>query len=138
MSTTVASGPATQMTTGQMIEKYIALRDKKQEIEDTHKRQLKPYTEALSMLENLLLDQLNTEGIDSLKGGSGTAYRTTHISITVNRWSETLEFIRKNDAWELLEARVSKTAAQAFMEETKSPVPGTVVSQVVKVNVRRS
>jgi len=126
------------LTTSDMIEKYIKLRDKKEEIQKLHTKQLEPYNAMMNLLEGQLLAQLNAAGLDSMRGDAGTAYRSTHTSVTVKDWKETFDFIRSKELWELLEARVSKTAAMTVMEETKLPIPGVQVRQTVTVRVQRS
>jgi hypothetical protein len=51
---------------------------------------------------------------------------------------EFLGFVRAKEAWDLLEARVSKLAAQELIKETKLPIPGVETSSEVVVNVRRA
>jgi hypothetical protein len=121
-----------------MIEKYIALRDKIHNIKEDHKKQLAPYTDALAKLEGFLLIELDRAGVDSMKAEAGTVYKSTATSVTVQDWVDTLEFIREHRLWDLLEARVSKTAALAVIEERKAPIPGVQVSQAVSLHVRRS
>lgn len=129
--------PQTMMTTNQMIEKYLALRDRVADIRKRHVGELAPYNDAMVMLENILLDKLNAAREESVRTKAGTAYKTTRTSCTVAEWSKTLAYIQDNDAWELLEARVSKTAVEAIMQETQAPVPGVTVRREVALNVRR-
>lgn len=146
MGTTVAEAPVQapapptrpSFTTAQMVEKYLALRDKKAEIEKAHKTQLSPYNVALAQLEAFILDDLNNMGGDSLKTENGTAYKTTRTSASVKDWPATMDYIKQNAAWDLLEARVSKNAVLAAIEETGAPVPGVNVTQETTLNIRRS
>ena len=126
------------MTTAQMIEKYLALRDKEAAIKKAHKDQLAPFGVAMARLEAYIHDDLNKAGGDSLKTAAGTAYKTTQTSATVKDWPATFEFIRRNEAWDLLEHRVSKTAVLAVIEETQAPVPGVKITQETSLNIRRS
>lgn len=142
MSTTVAapwSAEEQPPSTAFLIEKYLLVRDKKEALDKQHKEALKPYNEMLERLENMLLERLNAAGTDNTAvRGVGTAYKSTRTSVTCNAWSQTLDYIIEKEAWELLEARVNKTAALAIMEETKAPIPGVVVRQELTVNVRRA
>jgi hypothetical protein len=119
-----------------MIEKYVKLRNRVEEIKKQHKDQLAPYVSTMSQLENLLLEHLNTNSLQSINGAGGTAYKQTATSVTVQDWEKTLEYIRANEAWDLLEARVSKTAAIETVEETKKPIPGVVFNQAIVIRVR--
>ena len=51
-------------------------------------------------------------------------------------WPETLRYIREREAWDLLEARVSKTAAAVVVEETGAPIPGVETTSEIRVNVQ--
>ena len=140
--TTVTESPPSQsapsMTVAQMVEKYIALRDKRDKLKEEHKKQLAPYTEIMGRLEGVLMAELNKLGVDSMKGEAGTVFKSTETSVSVKDWPTTFEFIKDHQAWDLLEARVSKTAALAIIEETHHPIPGVQVSQIEALRVRRS
>ncbi len=121
-----------------LVEKYIALRDKKKAIADQHKKELEPYNLHLGHIEAALLDILLSNKADNMKLKVGTFYKSTKTSAVVTKWADVLDFIRETDAWELLEARVSSTAAQAILEETKAPIPGVEIKRETSLNVRRS
>lgn len=124
------------MTPAEMIERYIKLRNKIEAIKEEHKRQLAPYLEAHGQLETLLLQHLDDHKLQSMNSDAGTAFKQVATSVTVKEWEKTLNFIRENEHWDLLEARVSKTAAVQVIEDTKKPIPGVVLSQAVVVRVR--
>jgi hypothetical protein len=126
------------MTPATMVEKYVQLRDKKAEIVKRQKAELNPYDLAMGTLEAWLMDVLNTNGVTNMKAPAGTFYTTTRTSVTVQRWSETLDYIIKHEAWELLEGRVSKTMAEAWMTEKQEAIPGISVNREASLNVRRS
>jgi hypothetical protein len=125
-----------KMTPAEMINKYIALRNKLTALKEQHKQELAPFTDVMSQLENQLLDYLNTNDLQSANGAGGTVYKAVMTSVTVKEWQRTLEYIKTNEAWDLLEARVSKTGALAVREETKNDIPGVQVTQSLVVRVR--
>jgi hypothetical protein len=127
-----------RMTVDTMIEKYVQLRDRKKAKEDEHKAELAPFNEALSRLEGYMLEAMNQAGLSSMKSPHGTAYKSMRTSAKVIDWAVTLPYILENKLYELLEARVSKLAAQAIIEETKLPIPGVETSSEMVVNVRRA
>jgi hypothetical protein len=124
------------LTPADMIEKYLQLRNKVNKIEAKHKEELAPYTKVREQLENLLLAHLNDTGTDSAKCKAGTAFKSTATSVTVKDWTATLTYIKDNNLWDLLEARVSKTATVEIIEETKKPVPGVQISRATVLRVR--
>lgn len=131
----VATAP--QLDTDQLVDRYIRLRDKRDALKKEQAAALKPFETALEQIEGVLLATLDALKQESMRSKSGTFYRSTQTSVKVTAWSQTLEYIRDNDAWELLEARVNKTAAAAILEETRAPIPGVEVSRIYSVNVRR-
>lgn len=141
-ATSIQPPPPTTMPPGKAAEAYVKLRDKVEEITKAHKAQLQPFTEMMAKLEGLLLAHLDTTGLDSIKvkdGGKGvTVFKATTTSVTVKEWEKTLDFIKGNELWDLLEARVAKTAAQEYMEETKAAIPGVTVTSAIALRVRRS
>lgn len=126
------------LTPDKMVAKYIALRDKVDEIKKRQSADLVSYNLVLGTLEGWLLEALNASGVDSMRAPGGTFYKTSRTSAKVHEWSKTLDYIRENDAWELLEARVSKTAAEAIMADTGLPIPGVDVKREIALNVRRA
>lgn len=128
--------PPTNMTVAQMTEKYLALRNKKRALQEDHKAQLAPFNELIYRLGNLILAELDAAGVNSMASSEGTVYKAVDTSVTVGDWPLTLEYIKENEAWDLLEARVSKVAAITVMNETDQPIPGVKVSQEVVLRVR--
>jgi len=121
-----------------LLAKYVALRDRKKELDDAHKKEMEPYNLHMGNIEAALLDILNSNKADNMKLPGGTFYKTTRTSAVVTRWADVLDYIREKEAWELLEARVSTTAAQAILEETQAAIPGVEVKRETRLNVRRS
>jgi len=127
-----------EMTPAVMIEKYLQLRRKVDEIKEKHKTELAPFLKVMEQLEAGLLDHLNQAGTDSTHAKAGTAYKNTVTSVTVQDWAKTLDYIKETNSWDLLEARVSKTGALEIVEETKEPIPGVQITQVIVLRVRAS
>lgn len=121
----------------ELIRTYVALRDKIRDIEKAHVEQLRPYREALAYREANLLEALDRAGLQHMKSPHGTAFKSVRTSAKVVDWPATLGYIREREAWDLLEARVSKTAAVAITEDTKQPIPGVEISSELTINVRR-
>lgn len=121
-----------------MTQRYLALRRRKEQLQEVHKKALHPFNEMLATLANMILAELQEAGVTSMSSPDGTVYQSTETSVTVKDWAATLSYIQANQAWDLLEARVSKTATLSIMEETEEPVPGVNVSQETVLRVRRS
>ena len=126
------------MTLDQMVDAYVKLRDKVAVIKKEQTDALAPFNVTMAKLEALMLDTLNKNNAESVRTEHGTVYKTSRTSTKVTEWSATLDFIKTHNLWELLEARVSKTAAEAIIQETQAPIPGVTTSREIAIGVRRS
>ncbi len=122
----------------ELIEKYIAIRDKKAEIVAAHKAKIAKIDETLDKVEAVLLVQLEENGMESARCKSGTVYKSNRTSATVADWDYVLNFIQTHDLWNMLERRVSKQAVEQYKEEHGDLPPGINWREEVVVNVRRS
>ena len=65
------------MDAGDLIKKYIELRDRKKVMADKQSEEMKPLNDAMGVIENALMHVMNTTGVSQLKqAGVGTAFRT--------------------------------------------------------------
>lgn len=119
-----------------LVDKLLQLRAKVAEIQKKQKDELAKYNVVMAQLEAMMLDELNVSKSQSIKTDKGTFFKTTKISVSVKEWQKTLDWIKDNDAWGLLEARVSKTNLLAIQEELNTTVPGVQISSEVGLNVR--
>lgn len=115
---------------------YIKLRRGKEEIKARHKEELAPINDQMQKLENWLHRELLAQGVDSFKTKMGTAFVQKNTSVTVAEWDVTLPFIQEHELWDMLEARVSKSAVQDYIESTKEVPPGVNVRVEEVVRVR--
>ena len=129
--------PREPMSVDKLVEKYIALRDKKEAIAKRHTAELQPYRNAMEQIEAVLLTHLNDARLESMRALGGTAYKTTRTSAKVVSWATVLDYIREKEMWELLEARVSKVAVEAVVAETGAGIPGVEITRETCVQVRR-
>jgi len=121
-----------------LVDKYIKLRDAKAKATRQFKDKMAGVDAVLTRMEGTLLQKLNELGIESARAVSGTAYKSTRVSATVADWDQTLEFIKENGEWQMLERRVSKDAVQQYREVHDDLPPGVNWREEIVVNVRRS
>lgn len=129
--------PPTTFRMDAAVDKYRQLRDRKKEIQERHASELKPYNEALEQIEVVLLHQLNTLGVDSMKTENGTAYKSTRTSISIDDPAVFRKWVEENNRPDFFENRVSKEAIQNWVNEGHSLPPGLKVSADTVVNVRK-
>ncbi len=126
------------LTIDTVIEHYIKLRDKKSALKAEHDAKVKDIELTMNKLEAYLLQQADTQGVTSFKTANGTAFVTTVDMANVADWDAVLKFIKDNDAWDMLEKRVSKNAVRQYIEATKAIPSGINWASRLDINVRRS
>lgn len=120
------------MDANKLIDTYVRLRDKKKAVQAKHKAELEPFDEGLMKIEAKLMDLMESSGVEKLGGAAGTAFTKVNASVSVADWEQVVSYVRENDAYDLLERRVAKTAALE-----RGDVPGLAINQVKVVQVRR-
>lgn len=124
------------VTNDVVVEKYVALRNKKKEIAERHKQEMAPFNDAMEQLEIFMLDRLNRTGTESVRTAMGTAFKVTQTSYKVEDPGTLRPWLEANDAGDLLETRISKTALNDWLDAGKPLPPGVGVSQFVQVQFR--
>lgn len=125
-------------TVNDLVEKYIKLRDKKGELKAAFTAKTERLDAALETIEGHLLKMFQAQGIDSVKTGEGTAYKSSRVSAKVEDWDAALDFIKKKKLWHMLERRVGKEAVKQYNEEHGALPPGVSMTEEITINVRRS
>ena len=126
------------MTPAELITSYLKLRDKKREMERLHKEALAPFNETLAKIEMALAKVMEETGLENLPGGGGTAYRSTRTSVTVDDWDIFMGWVKKHEAWHMLERRAAKTAVDELLQETDELPPGISMTREYVVQVRKT
>lgn len=139
-SATIAPRPSrpAALTSDRAVAKYLELRDKIAQLKKDQVAAMAPFAAALELVGNWLLEDLNNSHVESMRAEAGTFYKSVRTSAKVEDWGSTLKFIQDQGAWELLEARVSKLAVAAIMEETQQTIPGVSVVRETVINVRKA
>jgi hypothetical protein len=100
------------VTVDEVIAAYVKLRTKKDAIEAEAKDRVKGVKEKLEQLEAWLKEKADEQGVTSFKTKHGTAFLTTTDYANVGDWDAVLEFVRENEAFDMLEKRISKIAVR--------------------------
>jgi hypothetical protein len=126
------------MKLSQAVELYISLRDQKAAIEAEAKEKTAPLNDKMLILEAKLLKALDQTGSESVKTPFGTAYVSTRKSMSIADREIFLNHIRKTGNIDLLEARVSKAATEAYIDAEGTLPPGIDMRTERVVNIRRA
>jgi len=125
------------ITVDKVVKKYLDLRAKKAEIEAELKAKTKELNETMSKLEAWIKVKADEEGVTSFKTKYGTAFLTTTDYAQVADWDATLAWIKDNEAYDMLEKRVSKAAVRGYIEANNSVPPGVNYGTKLGVSVRK-
>lgn len=116
---------------------YMKLRQSKDAIEAEAKTKVADIKAKLEKLEAWIKERADADGVTSFKTPHGTAFLTTTDYATVADWDAVLTFIRSNDAFDMLEKRVSKIAVRGYIDSTKAVPPGVNYGTKLEVNIRK-
>src|SRR3990167_1475826 len=97
-------------------------------IQGRQKAELEPMNEEVRLCETFIKDEMNKAGMQQCKTASGMAYFITKDSVKVGDWDAALAYIRENEAFNLLNQAVNKTACKEFIEVNKTAPPGVEYS----------
>ena len=125
------------VTVDAVIKKYMKLREKKALVEATIKEELDKIKADMTKLEAFLKAKLDADGLTSFKTEYGTAFLTTTDFANVDDWDAVLRFIREEEAYDMLEKRVSKTAVRGYIEANKEVPPGIKYGTKLDINIRK-
>lgn len=116
---------------------YMKYRREKELIDAETAVKLAPVKEKMDMLLKWMEMKALSEGLKNVPvEGVGTGYWTQHLSATVASPDTFWEFVKKNDAWDLVETRASSKAVKSYIDGNNAPVPGVNFSQTQVFKVR--
>lgn len=125
------------ITVDKVIGKYMALRAEKEALEAEIKDKVGTIKQSMSQLEAWLKLKADEDGVTSFKTEKGTAFLTTTDFAGVDDWAAVLQFIREEDAYDMLEKRVSKAAVRGYIESNKAVPPGIKYGTKLDINIRK-
>lgn len=116
---------------------YMKLRSQKEAIEAEVKDRVSGIKAKMEKLEAWIKEQADVQGVTSFKTKHGTAFLTTTDYANVADWDAVLDFIRTQEAFDMLEKRISKIAVRGYIEANKAVPPGVNYGTKLEVNIRK-
>lgn len=117
---------------------FIKIRDKRDALRVTFEREELELEEQLNVIREELLKTCEAIGASSLKTPHGTVIRRVATRYWTGDWSSMHNFIKENDAMELLERRIHQGNLKAFLEENPEKLPpGLNSDSHYEVSIRR-
>lgn len=121
-----------------LIDSYVALRDRKREIEAKHKAELAPYTKVMNEIEGRMLEYMQQSGMSSVNTPGGTAYQSTKRSASIKDGMAFRNFVVEQGAFSLVDWRANANAVFEYIAEHDGVAPpGVNPTSRVTVNFRR-
>lgn len=120
----------------ELVQTYLELREIKAQLEKKHKERKGKVDDKMKMIEAKLLQFFEETGQESARTKYGTPYTQLRESVTVSSRDDFLDFVRENEAWDMLENRASKTAVLEYKEEHEELPPGLSYRAERIVNVK--
>jgi len=117
---------------------FVMIRDQIDALKEEHKKALKPYEEQKQKLIGELLDFLDKGGLKSVKTAEGTATVQVKPYASCSDPDAFIDFVRENDAYELMDRRANATACRDYAEEHGALPPGVKLTSVRTVGVTRA
>ena len=123
--------PMTQAALGKAIDKILALRGKKAELEAA----AKDVEKQIADLDSEVMEAMHQAGLEKTATRLGTVSISTSTVAQVEDWDAFLAYIYKNKYGHLLQRRVSDPAWRELIEQGKK-VPGTTGFIKKRLNYR--
>ena len=122
-----------------LVKAYIKMRDARTALKTDYEVADNKIKAGMETIEKELLELCRSTGMDGLKTVHGTVSRTIQTRYWTSDWEAMHNFIKENDALDLLERRVAQKAMGDFLKENPDKMPvGMNVDSRYTVNVRRS
>ena len=125
------------MTVDDIVALYVRLRNEKSAIRAKLDEEVSKIDAKLDKLEAWIKNKADEQGVTSFKTNHGTAFLTTVDYASVEDWDAVLKFVKDNDAFDIFEKRVSKTAVRGYIDSTNSVPSGVLYGTRLEVNVRK-
>ena len=124
------------LTDSELITRYRKLRDKRNDMEEAHKKRRRPILDGMAKIEALMLERMNLHKTDTIGAkGVGTASRVVKTSVTVKSRKDFQAFVEEHDLGHLVDYRPAKVAVMEYMEEQGEDVPGVKIQQFETVSI---
>lgn len=123
----------------QLTATYIKIRDARGDLKRKFEREDEELSNQLLLIEQEMLEVCKSVDANSIKTNAGTIIRSVKSRYWTNDWDSMYHFIKKHDAFALLEKRLHQTHMKQFLEENPNAHPaGLNVEREFTVVVRRS
>lgn len=128
----------TDLRNDELVHLYIALRDDIAREKADYEQSVVDKKVKQDKIEAILLRRFEESGDEAVKTKFGTAYKSTKNTASVADWDALLDYVKREEAWELLTRSVSKTVVEQFVAANDDLPPGVNWRSEVVIGFRRS
>jgi hypothetical protein len=122
-----------------LVSVYIQIRDKKADVVARLKKEEAALNDKLEIVKVALLKHCKENDVESVRTRVGTFFRQVRTKYWTSDWESMNNFIKDNDAVDLLEKRLHQGNMRQFLEENPDKLPpGLNVDSAYTITVRRS
>ncbi len=117
---------------------YRKMQTRIQELTAAYETEVEVLKAQQQTVKNALKDQMLALGVNSVKTTEGTVILATKVRYSTKDWDSFKEFMKENDAIDLLEKRIAQTNMANFLRDNPTLVPpGLNSNSEYSVSVRK-
>ena len=126
------------MNAEQLVTVYIKMRDALVKLQREFDEKESAIKAQQDMVTQALLEMCKEMGAEGLRTPAGSVFKTIKTRYWTSDWGSMKQFIKDNDALDLMEQRVHQTNMKNFLEENPTLMPpGMNVDSRYSITVRR-
>ena len=117
---------------------YRKMQTRIQELTAAYETEVEALKAQQDVVKNALKDQMLSLGVKSVNTAEGTVILSTKVRYSTQDWDAFKEFMKENDALDLLEKRIAQTNMATFLRDNPTLVPpGLNSNSEYSVSVRK-
>lgn len=126
------------MKISELVGMYIGLRAEKDKLYNAYKDSTADIDKKLDKMEAKILEVMQKVGMEAIRTENGTVFSSTKVSSSVADKEAFLDFVRKNDLWQLVDMRPLKAGIKEYREVNDDLPPGINWREERTVQFRRA
>lgn len=116
---------------------YKELDAQRTAIEAEAKNRVVAIDQKMAVIEKWIATKSANDGVDSYKTPYGTVYFAPSAYCSVADWDTVLEFIKREERWDMLTHGVTKKSVTAYLDATQEIPPGITYGTKRTMYVRK-
>jgi predicted lipid-binding transport protein (Tim44 family) len=125
-------------TLDNLVRVYRALREAIESKTRAHEAEINELKAQQQVIHDEMLAFCNDQNLDSVRTKYGTVSRRIQTRYWTNDWDSMYRFVKENDAFQLLERRISNNNMKQFLDENPDAMPmGLQIDNKYIVQVRK-